>query len=176
MQMIKLTGDIRRDFEKVSAEYTQLKGRILEYQETNKELRRSLDKARESKRIQKTDYEQRLAEKDAIIKELTNRLEHELALKAHDGTNTGIPTSQTPIGKNKIIPNSRVVTGKKKGGQPGHKRHVLEAPSDDEIDVVAIHELGAEECCPKCYGQNYASTGECEVKYEIDIQVNMDKA
>ena len=59
---MKLTGDIRRDFEKVSAEYTQLKGRILEYQETIKELRRSLDKARESRKTQKTDYEQLLAE------------------------------------------------------------------------------------------------------------------
>ena len=43
--MIKLTGDIRRDFERVSAEYTELKSRILEYQETVKELRRSLEKA-----------------------------------------------------------------------------------------------------------------------------------
>ena len=173
--MIKLTGDIRRDFEKVSAEYTQLKGRILEYQETIKELRRSLDKARESRKTQKTDYEQLLAEKDAIIKELTNRLEHELALKAHDGTNTGTPTSQTPIGKKKLIPNSRVVTGKKKGGQPGHKRHVLEAPADDDIDIVIAHEPGTEDCCPKCRSQNHAFTGESEAKYEIDIKVNVVK-
>jgi hypothetical protein len=173
--MMKLTGDIRRDFEKISAEYTQLKGRILEYQETNKEPRRFLDKARESKSIQKTDYEQRLAEKDAIIKELTNRLEHELALKGHDGTNTGIPTSQTPVGKKKIIPNSRVVTGKKKGGQPGHERHMLEAPPDEEIDIVIAHELSGEECCPGCHGQNHAFSGEHESKYEIDIQVNVVK-
>jgi hypothetical protein len=118
-------------------------------------VRRSLDAAQESKKMQKADYEQRRAEKDAIIKTLTNRLEHELAPKAHDGTNMGTPTSQTPIGKKKVIPNSRVSTGKKKGGQPGHKRHILEAPTDDEIDVVAAHELGAEECCPKCCGQDY---------------------
>ena len=172
---MKLTGDIRCDFEKVSAEYTQLKGRIQEYQETIKELRRSLDKARESKKTQKADYEQRLAEKDAIIKTLTNRLEHELALKAHDGTNTGIPTSQTPIGKRKVIPNSRVITGKKKGGQPGHERHVLEAPSDDEIDVVTAHELRAEDYCPKCCGQDNSFTGEREAKYEIDVQINVVK-
>jgi len=172
---MKLTGDIRRDFEKVSAEYAQLKGRIQEYQETVSELRRSLDKARESKKAQKADYEQRIAEKDAVIKALTNRLEHELALKAHDGTNTGIPTSQTPIGKKKVIPNSRAVTGKKKGGQPGHKRHVLEAPSDDEIDVVAVHELREEDCCPKCYGQDNSFTGEREAKHEIDVRINVAK-
>jgi hypothetical protein len=134
-----------------------------------------LEKARESRKAQKADYEQRLAEKDAIIKTLTNRLEHELALKAHDGTNTGTPTSQTPIGKRKVIPNSRVSTGKKKGGQPGHERHVLEAPSDDEIDVVTAHELSAQDCCPKCCGQDYAFTGEREAKYEIDIQIKVVK-
>ena len=172
---MKITGDIYRDFEKVSAEYTQLKGRIPEYQETIKGLRHSLDEARESRKTQKVDYEQRLAEKDAIIKTLKNRLEYELALKAHDGTNTGIPTSQTPIGKRKVIPNSRDSTGKKKGGQPGHKRHVLEAPSDDKIDVVTAHELSAEDSCPRCQGQDSAFTGECETKYEIDIQVNVVK-
>jgi len=172
---MKLTGDIHRDFERVSAEYTQLKSRIQEYQETIKGLRRSLDEARESKKTQKADYERCLAEKDAVIKMLTNRLEHELALKAHDGTNTGIPTSQTPIGKRKAIPNSRVITGKKKGGQPGHKRHVLEAPSDDEIDVVSAHELCEGDYCPKCSGQDYWFTGEREAKYEIDIQINVVK-
>ena len=115
----------------------------------------------------------RLFLRGAIIKTLTNRLEHELALKEHDGTNTGIPTSQTPIGKRKVIPNSRVSTGKKKGGQPGHERHVLEVPFDDKIDVVTAHELGAEDCCPRCQEQNSAFTGECEIKYEIDIQVNV---
>jgi hypothetical protein len=170
---MKLTGDIRRDFEKVSAENTQMKDRIFEYQETIKGLRRSLVEARASKEKQKADYEQRLSEKDAVIKELTNRLEHELALKAHDSTNTGIPTSQTPVGKKKVIPNSRISTGKKKGGQPGHERHVLEAPGDDEIDVVTAHELGAEDHCPRCHRQSYMATGEREVKYEIDIQVNV---
>ena len=172
---MKLTGDIHRDFEKVSAEYTQLKSRIQEYQETIKGLRRSLDEMRESRKTQKADYEQLLAEKDATIKTLTNRLEHELSLKAHDGTNTGTPTSQTPIGKRKVIPNSRVSTGKKKGGQPGHERHVMEAPSDDEIDIVAVHELGTEDRCPKCCGQDYSFTGEREAKYEIDIQIHVVK-
>jgi hypothetical protein len=173
--MMKLTGDIYRDFEKTSAENKQMKDRILGYQETIKDLRRSLAEARNSKETQKVNYEQCLAEKDALIKELTNRLEHELALKAHNGTNTGMPTSQTPIGNKKIIPNSRISTGKKKGGQPGHERHVLEAPADNEIDIVTAHELGAQDCCPKCNGQNYAFTGEREAKYEIDIQINVVK-
>ena len=39
-------------------------------------------------------YEEKIEEKDKIIKELENRLAHAEALLARDGTNTGIPTSQ----------------------------------------------------------------------------------
>lgn len=170
---MKLTGDIRRDFDKVTAENAQLKDRILGYQEQIHDLRRSLNKTQKAKDNQKAAYEEQLAEKDAIIKELKNRLEHELALKGHDGTNTGIPTSRTPVNKKKVIPNSRRNTGKKKGGQPGHERHTMEIPSDDEIDEIVAHELNEDECCPECGGQDYIFTGECEVKYEVDIRIDV---
>ena len=172
---MKLTGDIRRDFDKVTAENTQLKDRILGYQEQIHALRCSLNAAQKAEERQKVAYEELLSEKDAIIKELKNRLEHELALKCHDGTNTGTPTSQTPINKKKVIPNSRRSTGKKKGGQPGHERHMMEMPSDDEIDQIVVHELQKDECCPKCGGQDYIFTGECEVKYEVDIKIDVVK-
>ena len=61
-------------------------------------------------------YEEKLAEKDRIIGELKKRLAHTDALLGRDGTNTGIPTSQTPAGKKKVIPNSRRSTGRKKEG------------------------------------------------------------
>ena len=38
-----------------------------------------------------------------------------------DGTNSGIPTSQTPINKKKVIPNSRKKTDNKIGGQINHR-------------------------------------------------------
>lgn len=63
-------------------------------------------------------YEKKLEEKDKTIKELENRLAHAEALLARDGTNTGIPTAQTPIGKKKVIPNSRRSTGRKKEASP----------------------------------------------------------
>lgn len=172
---MKLTGDIRRDFDKVTAENTHLKDRILGYQEQIHDLRRSLDKMQKAKDSQEAAYEEQLAEKDAIIKELKNRLEHELALKGHDGTNTGTPTSQTPVNKKKVIPNSRRSTGKKKGGQPGHARHMMEVPSDDEIDETVVHELKEDECCPRCGGIYYVFTGECEVRYEVDIRIDVVK-
>lgn len=126
---MKFSGDTRRDFEKAAAENAQLKDRILGYKDQIRDLRRSLKAMQKAKEIQKAVYEEQLAEKEAVIKELKNRLEHELALKCHDGTNTGTPTSQTPIGKKKVIPNFRGSTGKKKGGQPGHERHMMGIPS-----------------------------------------------
>lgn len=103
---MKLTGDIRCDFEKVTTENIKLKDRILGYQETISSLRHSLKTAQKSKDMRRADYEELLAQKDAVIKELENRLAHELALKNHDGTNTGTPTSQTPVGKRRssLIP------------------------------------------------------------------------
>lgn len=172
---MKFTGDSRRDYEKAVAENIQLKDRILGYQEQIHDLRCSLKKLRKSKENQKAAYEERLAEKDAVIKELKNRLEHELVIKGHDGTNTGMPTSQTPLYQKKVIPNSRRSTGKKRGGQPGHERHVKKAPLDGEITETVLHEAGPGECCPGCGGQDYAFTGECEVKYEIDIKVDVIK-
>ena len=61
------------------------------------------------------DYEDKLCEKDCIIEELTNQLAHAKALLDHDGTNTNTPTSQTPPGKKKRIPNTRTKTGRSKG-------------------------------------------------------------
>lgn len=170
---MKPAGNIRRDYEKVTAENTRLKDRILGYQEQIHDLRRSLNQMREARDSQAAMYEEQLAEKDAIIKELRNRLEHELALKGHDGTNTGIPTSQTPVNKKKVIPNSRRSTGKKKGGQPGHEHHRMEIPPDDGIDETVAHEMKEGECCPGCGGQDYVFTGERKVKYEVDVRIDV---
>ena len=106
--MIKFTGNLRLDFEKATAEITKLKDRILGYQEQIVSLQTSVRNLRRSKESDKKQYIESLAEKDAIIKELQNRLAHAEALLNHDGSNTSTPTSQTPINKNKVIPNSAI--------------------------------------------------------------------
>lgn len=73
-----------------------------------------------------------------------------------DGTNAGIPTSQTPINKKKIIPNTRTKSDKKIGGQLGHKKHKLEKFNDEEINDNVNFEL---ENCPCCGGE-LTETGE----------------
>ena len=91
----------------------------------------------------KAYYENLLEERDAVIDELKNKLMHYEALLDIDGTNSGIPTSHTPIGKKKVIPNTREKSGRLKGGQPGHEKHMLMPPADDEVkDLISdtVHE------------------------------------
>ena len=160
--------------ERMSAEIIELKDRIQDYQERRHSLNSALKKSEKSKEEMKLDYQEQLAGKDAVIRELENRLAHELALKGHDGTNTGTPTSQTPIGKKKAIPNSRRNTGRKKGGQPGHKKHSLMPPKDAAITETVGHGDSDDGfACPDCGGGNFVPTGEAETKYEYDIEVKV---
>jgi hypothetical protein len=148
-------GTFYRDYEKLSAENVKLKDRILGYQEKNRELKQSLDRYRKSKEEMKASYEGQLAEKEAVIKELSNRLAHLEAVSRHDGTNTGTSTASTPIGKGKVIPNSRRGSGKKRGGQPGHEKHRLKAFDDDEVTEHVTH--NPDDTCPFCGGANTIS-------------------
>jgi len=102
--------------ERMPAEIIELKDRIQDCQTRCHSLNSALKRSEKSKEKMRLDYQEQLAEKDAVIKELENCPAHELALKGHDGTNTGIPTPQTPIGKKKAIPNSRRNTAGKKAG------------------------------------------------------------
>lgn len=91
-----------------------------------------------------------LNEKNKLIEEKDKEIARLKALLNNDGTNTGIPTSKTPINKKKIIPNTRTKSDKKIGGQPGHKKHKLEKFTDDEINDNVNFEL---ENCPCCGGE-----------------------
>ena len=170
----KYTGNIRRDFDKATAEIYKLKDRILGYQEQISSLRDEANRLRKAKASQKEKYEETIAEKDAIIKELQNRLAHAEAINNHDGTNTGTPTGQTPPGKKKVIPNTRRSSGKAKGGQPGHEKHSLNAPDDSKVTGTVGHGDDAEGFfCPDCSGTHYIPTGDSETKYEFDVQIKV---
>ena len=106
------------------------------------------------------ERDEMLAQKNAAIIALTNKLEHITALRERNSTNTSMPTSQTPIGKKKHIPNTRRSTGKSKGGQPGHVKHILEKLPDDEITDTVIHSVEEDDCCPNCGCDKLIPTGE----------------
>ncbi len=162
-----------RDLERMSTEIFSLKDRILRYQERIKSLQNSVKSSESAKEKQKRDFENAIAKKDAIIKELKNQLAHMAAVADHDGTNTGISTAATPINKKKVIPNSRRSTGKKKGGQPGHERHMLESFGDSEITDIVSHKLDLE-TCDFCDG-NLVDTGEAVTKDEFDVEIKVIK-
>ena len=173
--MIKFTGNLRCDFEKATAEIAKLKDRLLGYQEQIKSLRSSVKSLKKTNESDKKHFKETLEEKDAVIKELQNRLAHAEALLGHDGSNTGTPTSQTPINKNKVIPNSRRSSGKPKGGQAGHVKSTLEAPDESEITDIIGHPLRDNECCPTCGSVDCTPTDEYEVKYEYDVRIKVVK-
>lgn len=172
---MRLTGNLHADFDRLSEEYTRQKDRILGYQERVKSLQDSLRSAEKSKQRQKEAYEAKIAEKDAVIKELTNRLAHLAAVAGHDGTNTGTPTSQTPAGKRKVIPNSRRGGGRKKGGQPGHGKHSLASFDGSEINDEAWHGMDtATDACDAC-GGTLVDAGEAVPKDEFDVEIRVVK-
>lgn len=173
--MTRFTGDLRRDFEKATTQITELNDRILSYQEQLAGFRATVKKLRQSKEAACKQYKETLAEKDAVIRELRNQLAHANALLGHDGTNTGTPTSQTPRDKNKVIPNSRRASGKRKGGQPGHEKTSLGIPDESAITDVIGHPLQDDECCPKCGLSDCTPTGETETKYEYDVRIDVVK-
>lgn len=157
------------DWEKYQAELNKKEQEIQKLIDKNWEILKASDD-RIAAIIEK--YEEQLAEKDAVIKELAARLAHAEALIGRDSTNTSTPTSQTPPQKNKHIPNSRRNTGKPKGGQCGHERHILEKPEPEEVDEEVSHPVGDGEFCPVCGCGDFSFTGEYEEKYEIDIDLN----
>ena len=97
----------RVSLERMSAEIINLKDRIQDYQERCHSLTNALARCEKSKEKMKAAYEEMLSKRDALIKELTNKVLHLEAVAAHDGTNTGMSTATTPINKKKVIPNSR---------------------------------------------------------------------
>ena len=130
-------------YDKKSEQYKQLKYEYQLLQNKYNTKEKQLDIAINNfEEKAKKKYQPLLDEKDKEIARLK-------ALLNRDGTNAGIPTSQTPINKEKIIPNTRVSSGKSKGGQIGHKKHKLEKFKDEEINDNVTYEL---EKCPSCNG------------------------
>lgn len=105
------------------------------------------------------------------IKALSDEVCRLTAILNNDGTNSGTPTSQTPISKKKVIPNSREKSGRKKGGQPGHAKHTLAAIPEGEVTDSENHELDA---CPCCGSSDITGTGHDE-KDELDYEVHVVK-
>lgn len=173
---------LSKDYEKSLIDNEKLK-------KENKMLKLKLDVAenenqRKEKIIAKHNAE--MAEKDktieALKKELIETLKR-LNLTTYernqylsklnmDGTNAGIPTSQTPINKKKIVPNSRKETNNKIGGQKNHQKHKLEKFKDVEINEN--EDVTLEEC-PHCHSKELIELNSEITKDEFDYQIKIIK-
>ena len=149
--------ELLKKYDKKSEEYKQLK---YEYQLLQSKLNtkeKQLEIALlEAEKNATMKYQDLINDKDKIIDEKDKEIARLKALLNTDGTNAGIPTSQTPINKKKIVPNTRIKSNKSKGGQIGHKKHKLEKFNDEEINDNVNYGL---DVCPFC-GETLTEIGE----------------
>lgn len=103
------------------------------------------------------ELEGELARKDALIERLNARL-------SRGPENSSLPPSSEP--NRKRIPNSRVKTGRKPGGQPRHPGHCRRMPEAGS-EVLLEPESG---CCPRC-GCGMAATGNVREHRVTDVEV-----
>lgn len=168
--MFKATGNTRRDLERVSALYSQQLDKILGYKERIAADYNKIKRLEKSLQKERKDNE----EKDAIIRELKKKLLYYETLENRNGTNSGIPTSQTPIDQKKHIPNTRVKSNKSKGGQIGHKKESMKGFQKEEIDKEVLHNNNESICCASCGGA-LTFTGRYIDKDEFDIEIKTVK-
>lgn len=125
---------------------------------------RDLEEERDKLKEEKADQGKQIE----ALKEEICKLKEQID---HDGTTNGIPTSQTPVGKKKVIPNTRKKTGGNKGGQPGRKKRSMEGFKEEEVTDVEDHML---EVCPFCEGE-LEEVGKPVEKDEADYEVKIIK-
>lgn len=142
---------------------------IIEVKKVQKDYEKQLS-------TQAKDYKKQLNEKDKVITKKDKEIE-QLKLQLakansklnNDSTNSGLPTSKTPLNKKKLIPNTREKTDKLKGGQPKHKKHKLEAFKEDEATEIVEVEMTS---CPKCGSTDIKETdtsvNKCETDYTTE--------
>lgn len=170
------------DYEKLEIKYIEL-DRKYKFEKLRADVAESEQQRLEKIAFQKEKQVEEASNQINALKnkiiELTKKLnmtEYErdqyLAKLNIDGTNAGIPTSQTPINKSKIIPNSRKNTGGKIGGKLNHKKNKLEKFADDEINEN--EDITLDEC-PECGSKELIELNSEITKDEFDYQIKIIK-
>lgn len=153
-----------KDYEKLENKYNKkvkenkyLLLRVLTSEDEERRLKKIVDKK-----------EQQHIEDQNTITLLTKEIERLKAIQNNDGTTCGIPTSMTPIGKKKVIPNFAKNAGGKIGRSEGHKKDKLERISDDKINNYETHELKE---CSNCKKEDLIPTGKVITKDVKDYKI-----
>lgn len=168
----KLNARIINEVENIEKKYKKELKALQRELDIKLDLEQRLTKKLEEKDVEIETLKRKLIEQTKeldLTKEERNKYLAQLNL---DGTTAGIPTSMTPINKNKIIPNTRKKTGKTKGGQFGHKKHKLEAFKEEEINEKEEITLTK---CPKCESTDLKELNNATNKDELDYEIKIIK-
>lgn len=157
-----LANDYQKKIKKLNIDKAELNHQLIESDSDKRKLIKKIE-IQEKELIKK---DEKIAEKDKKIEELErkiSKLEGKLNL---DSNNSGIPTSQTPINKEKRNPNTRKPTDKHIGGQQGHSKSKLEVPTiiTEEIDETLDQ-------CTNCKSEQLIDTGKVVSKYVTDYKI-----
>lgn len=152
------------DYEKLKKENKTLFLRALIAEDEQKRLQSIVDK----KVLEELELRHKIKEQEEIISNLKKENERLKVIQNNDGYNSGIPTSQTPINKKKVIPNFAKNTGGKIGRKEGHKKDKLEKLPDEKIDKIIEHKVKA---CPNCNKKDLTETGNIISKDVIDYKI-----
>ena len=156
--------------QRAGREIEDLHRALIDSEERSKAQIEAMDKALAGSEAKVKELNQTIAESEAKANALVKEVARLQAIIDADGTNSGIPTSRTPIGKNKVIPNSRPETDRNPGGQPGHAKNTLKTFPEEEATKKTDHTL---ETCPDC-GATLEKCGQ-RIKEEIDYEVKVVK-
>lgn len=170
----KQIEDLILENERLKKDNRSLRSDITFYKQQMEYANSSKEKMKAAHKDEVRNLNAVIEEKDLIIQELRNCLAREAAKGNHDGTNTGIPTSQTPIGKDKVNPhknNSRTESDRKRGGQPGHSKKTMKVPDDSRITKDEYHEPEKGMCCPDCGCETWEVTDETIDKVTVDVEI-----
>ena len=158
------TRGLYNDYEKLQGKYSKIK---LENKHLLLRALTAEDAERRYKRKElKASFQiKKLKEENSQLQREIERLKTKLNM---DGTNAGIPTSMTPIGKKKVIPNFAKKAEGNIGRKEGHKKDKLEKVSEEKINEHVKHELKK---CPNCEKEDLILTGKVIKKQVKDYQI-----
>lgn len=169
-QLMSFNAELRSRNSDISFQYNNLVKKQDQIIENKVNSRIKIIQNEFNSKLQEKD--QLLEEKDMEIELLKDEIKKRQRIIDNNASNSGIPTSKTPIGKKKHVPNTRVKTGKMVGGQTGHTKHKLYKFNDEEITENISVTLSS---CPGCNGKNINIIGEGVSKDETDYDVKVIK-
>ncbi|MBQ9155999.1 MAG: IS66 family transposase [Eubacterium sp.] len=173
IKAVEANRDLKKENTRIRNEKATLKKAKERCQTREGQLKREVERLKQQNATvtdQRDEARKENGEKDRQIEALKEEICRLKAQIDHDGTTNGIPTSQTPAGKKKVIPNSREKSGRKRGGQEGHEKHFLRANPEEAVTETEDHGLDQ---CPHCGGELTELEGQAVEKDETDYEVKI---